>query len=72
MKKSEPNIVYFYLRIQGTQGKRHEFEINFDTLSCQRRYLDEQKKLYVICQTYSKDGTKTLVIRSPIQVTNNL
>jgi len=34
--------------------------------------LDEQKLLYVICQTYTKDGLKTLVIRSPMQVTNNL
>ena len=52
--------------------KTLSFEINFDSLNCQRVYLDEQRQLYVICQTQIKDGQKHLIVRSPMQVTNNL
>ena len=52
--------------------KSSVFEVNLDSLSCQRVYLDEQRQLYVICQTQTKNGAKHLIIRSPMQITNNL
>ena len=73
-KKSEPNRVILQVLIQ--HGKDLErtpvFEVNFDSLSCQRIFLDENRELYVICQIQNKDGQKTLIVRSPMQVTNNL
>ena len=73
-KKSEPNKVFLQVRIQ--QGKEliqtNPFEINFDSLTCQRFYLDDNRKLYVICQIQNKEGNKILVVRSPMQVSNHL
>ena len=34
--------------------------------------MDENRELYVICQIQNKDGQKILIVRSPMQVTNNL
>ena len=52
LKKSEPNIVLLQVLVQ--QGKElmrtESFEINFNLLSCQRVFLDETRRLYVICQ----------------------
>lgn len=57
-KKSEPNRVVLQVLIR--RGKELErttsFEINFDSLSCQRVFLDENRELYVICQIQNKDG----------------
>ena len=74
LKKQEPNIVLLQVLIQeGKELNRTEsFEINFNLLSCQRVFLDENRRLYVICQIQNKDGQKILVVRSPMQVTNNL
>jgi len=51
LKKSEPNIVLLQVLIsQGKEITRTEsFEINFNLLTCQRVFLDETRKLYVIC-----------------------
>jgi len=72
--KSEPKKVLFQIMFQG--GTKMEptqvFEVNVETLSCQRFYLDDQKEFYVICQTQQSDGKKHLIIRSPMQICNNL
>ena len=48
------------------------FEINIDIQACHRIFLDDQKEFYVICQTQQADGKKHLIIRSPMQICNNL
>ena len=73
--KNEPkNVSLQVLLAAGTLNshKTSVFEVNFDTLSCQKIFLDETKRLYVICQAISKGSTKTLCVRSPIQIFNQL
>lgn len=48
------------------------FEVNIDIQACQRIFLDDQKEFYVICQTQQADGKKHLIVRSPMQICNNL
>lgn len=63
--RGQPKKVFFLL-------SEKVFEVNMDSLTCQRLFLDEQRQLYVICQTQTKNGVKQLLIRSPMQITNNL
>ena len=69
-----PKKVYFQVMIMNDNyvEKSSVFEINVDNLSCQRLYLDEQRQNYIICQIITKHGAKHLIIRSPMQITNNL
>lgn len=65
----------FRLNIELKKGKMWEsrvFEVNVESLGCQRVFLDEQKEIYVICQTQQIDGKKHIVIRSPMEIVNNL
>ena len=73
--KSEPKKVQFRLSVEFRKGKLWQsaiFEVNIENLGCQRVFLDDQKQLYVICQTQQVDGKKQIVVRSPMEVVNNL
>ena len=50
-KKSEPNKIVLQIMIHNGKelDRTPSFEINFDSLSCQRVFLDENRELYVIC-----------------------
>jgi hypothetical protein len=51
--KSEPKKVQFQVLIQyGSEIERTSvFELNIESLACQKFFLDDQKEFYVICQT---------------------
>ena len=72
--RGQPKKVYLQILIMGDGyvEKSSVFEINVDNLTCQKIYLDEQRQIYIICQIISKHGSKQLIIRSPMQITNNL
>ena len=42
--RGQPKKVFFLL-------SEKVFEVNLDSLTCQRLFLDEQRQLYVICQS---------------------
>ena len=72
--KVEPKKVFFQIIVQYGSGyeKTSVFEVNVDSSACQRIYLDELREFYVICQTQQSDGKKHLIVRSPMQICNNL
>lgn len=72
--RGQPKKVYLQLHTQNGKNidRSSVFEVNLDSLTCQRVYLDDQRTLYVICQTQTKNGIKHLIVRSPMQITNNL
>ena len=49
--KSEPKKVFFQIHIQSgsTTEKTSVFDVNVESLTCQRFFLDDAKELYVIC-----------------------
>eukprot|EP00347_Sterkiella_histriomuscorum_P015009 403358661 len=72
--RGQPKKVFLQLILANETyvEKTSVFEINIENLNCQRIYLDEQRQIYIICQIVQKHGAKQLIIKSPMQITNNL
>lgn len=61
--KSEPKHISLQVRLaQGTdyQTQTSVFEVNFDSLSAQKIFIDESKRVYMIVQAVNRGQTKVL------------
>ena len=54
------------------KGFRRKIEINIEEIECEMYYLDECKMMSIIGEVRRVNGIKTLIIRSPMQINNNL